>query len=73
MNLQKRIELLVRLGNYMRANDTEWQAAKQKAGSYNPWFIPEFIDLATENIAGNFLQEKQLLKLAFTLFIGIKL
>ena len=66
MNLQKRIELLVRLGNYMRANDTEWQAAKQKAGSYNPWFIPEFIDLATENIAGNFLQEKQLLKFAAT-------
>ncbi|MGZ8536855.1 MAG: acyl-CoA reductase [Flavisolibacter sp.] len=60
MNLQKRIELLVRLGNYMSGNETEWQEVKQRAGNYNPWFIPEFIDLAVENITSNFLQEKQL-------------
>lgn len=64
MNLQQRIELLVRLGNYMSENGEEWQAAKQKAGAYNPWFIPEFIDKATENIAANFLKEGQLKKIS---------
>ena len=64
MNLQKRIELLVRLGNYMSENDADWQAARQKAGSYNSWFIPEFIDLAIENITENFLKEKDLVNLA---------
>ena len=64
MNLQKRIELLVRLGNYMSGTEADWQATREKAGSLNPWFIPEFIDLAIENIVRNFLQEDQLQKLA---------
>lgn len=64
MNLQKRIELLVRLGNYITGNDPEWEAARIKAGSGNPWFIPEFIDLAIKNISASFLQEKQLRNLA---------
>jgi hypothetical protein len=60
MNLQQRIELLVRLGNYMSGKEIEWEAEKLKAGSYNPWFIPQFIDLAIENITSRFLKEKQL-------------
>jgi hypothetical protein len=60
MNLQKRIELLVRLGHYMTANNEEWQQAKEKAFRQNNWFIPEFIDLSVKNIASNFLNPEAL-------------
>jgi hypothetical protein len=60
MNLQQRKELLVRLGNYMAGDDDDWLEAKRKASAENPWFIPEFIDLAINNIANNFLQPSQL-------------
>lgn len=63
MNLQQRKELLVRLGNYMSGRDEEWQLAKQKASHANQWFVTEFIELASNNIAGNFLQEHQLRQL----------
>ena len=33
---------------------------KQKASHENGWFIPEFVDLATENIAKKFLKEDKL-------------
>ena len=55
MNLQERKTLLERLGSYMLGNDSEWLTAKRKAYAENPWFIPEFIDLAAENIASRFL------------------
>lgn len=57
MNLHERIELLVKLGEYMRSGDPAWQEAKEKAGQENPWFIPEFIDKACYSIAENFLQK----------------
>lgn len=56
MNLQERIELMKYLGDYLKKNDPEWQAAKQKAGQFNPWFTNEFIDKATGNIIDYFLQ-----------------
>lgn len=61
MNLQYRIDLLARLGEYILSDDTEWQAAKEKAFRENGWFIPEFIDLASGQIARSFLK-KDLLK-----------
>jgi len=60
MNLQQRIVLLNRLGEYILQNDDNWQATKQKASQHNSWFTPEFIELATRNIARAFL-EKDLL------------
>ncbi len=57
MNLQHRIDLLIRLGQYIRSTDQDWQDIKEKAGYENGWFIPEFIDKAIENIANNFLQK----------------
>lgn len=57
MNLQHRIDLLVQLGQYILADREEWQAAKEKAGYENGWFIPEFIEKSTANIARNFLQK----------------
>jgi hypothetical protein len=55
MTLEERKNLLVQLGSYMQGNDEEWQAVKQRAFSENHWFIPEFIDLATKNIAEAYL------------------
>jgi hypothetical protein len=60
MNLQERIELAVSLGQYMLSPDPAWEAAKEKAGSQNSWFIPEFVDLAVSNIARSFLQRPAL-------------
>ncbi|THU40733.1 acyl-CoA reductase [Niastella caeni] len=60
MNLQQRIVLLNRLGEYILQNNDNWQATKEKAGLQNPWFIPEFIDLASRNIALAFLQKDKL-------------
>ena len=62
MNLQHRIDLLSRLGEYILSNEPTWLEAKEKAGRENSWFIPEFIDLSSKNIATNFLQKDTLEK-----------
>lgn len=60
MNLQQRIDLLIRLGEYIKSDNNFWQQAKEKASRENGWFIPEFIDLSTDNIASSFLQKDKL-------------
>ncbi|MGF7231416.1 acyl-CoA reductase [Arachidicoccus sp.] len=60
MNLEQRINLLAKLGNYLLENNDEWKAIKQKAFTMNAWFAPEFIDLACESIASGFLQKDSL-------------
>lgn len=62
MNLQRRIELLSRLGQYIFSDDEAWQHAKEKAGYENGWFTPEFVNRATEAIAGSFLKKEILEK-----------
>ncbi len=61
MNLEQRIELLVRLESYLLSDDTELQATKKKAYEKNNWFTEEFIDLSIKNIAENFLDKPKLL------------
>ncbi len=56
MNLQHRIDLLVELGQYILSDDQQWQMTKERASRENGWFIPEFVELATNTIAKNFLQ-----------------
>ncbi len=56
MNLQHRIDLMVRLGQYILADGEEWKAAKEKASYENGWFIPAFIDLSAQRIAESFLK-----------------
>ena len=51
MNLQQRIDLLSRLGEYIQSDNNEWLQAKEKASRENGWFIPEFIELSVRNIA----------------------
>jgi len=60
MNLQMRIELAARLGEYILSSSPEWQESKQKARLINPWFTAEFIDMAAENIATHFLDKQKL-------------
>jgi len=60
MNLQKRIELLQSLHEYLLADDEEWKNIKTKAGLHNGWFTPEFINLAVKNIITEFLQKDKL-------------
>ena len=62
MNLQYRVDLLVRLGQYISSGDENWHAAKEKAGWENGWFTPEFVQLATDAIAHEFLQRDKLEK-----------
>src|SRR6187455_557089 len=60
MNLQMRIDLAAQLGQYILSGSTEWLETKQRASLINPWFTPEFIDMATGNIAKHFLDKQKL-------------
>ena len=64
MNLQHRIDLLVRLGQYILSADEQWMDIKEKASRENGWFIPQFVDIASNNIARSFLQKNILEKWA---------
>jgi hypothetical protein len=56
MTLQSRIDLLEKIGQYLLSEEPEWVDAKSRAYAANGWFTPAFIQLAADNIAGNFLQ-----------------
>lgn len=60
LSTDKRIQLLVRLGQYIISDDTAWQQAQAAAIQANPWFTPGHITLAATNIAQQFLQEDKL-------------
>ena len=60
MNLQMRIDLAAQLGQYILSGSSEWLETKQRASLINPWFTPEFIDIATGNIAKHFLDKQKL-------------
>ncbi len=50
------------LGKYMMTGANEWISAKERAAISNSWFIPEFIDIASRNIAEKFLDREELIK-----------
>ena len=60
MNLQNRLDLLERLGQYISANGEPWQTAVERASRENAWFTPEFIQLAANRIATHFLAKDKL-------------
>lgn len=60
MNLAERIDLMVELGKYLRSNPVEWLMVKQKAFEKNPWFTPEFTQLACKNIYVDYLEKEKL-------------
>lgn len=61
MDVEQRVDLLERLGNYLTSNSEEWQRVKERAISENPWFIPQFIDFQVNHIAEAFLNRQVLL------------
>ena len=62
MNIQERIDLLVKAGEYLKANSEEWKNAKEQASYKNGWFTLEFIQHAANQIADNFLTKDGLKK-----------
>lgn len=60
MNLQHRIYLLSRLGEYIMEAPPEWQAAMEKAGLENGWFIPAFTETAARSIGTHYLEKNRL-------------
>jgi Acyl-CoA reductase (LuxC) len=60
MNLQHRLDLLVRLGDYILSDDEKWLEARERSSLENSWFLPEFVELATKNIAETFLKKENL-------------
>ena len=56
-----RFEILSRLGSFILSDDETWVATKEKARYQNSWFTDEFLNLAINNIATQFL-DKNILK-----------
>ncbi|HQY18792.1 MAG TPA: acyl-CoA reductase [Ferruginibacter sp.] len=60
MNLQERILLLIKLGNYLKSNDGNWLDTQVLAEQKNGWFTREFLEKAAGSIADNYLKEDKL-------------
>jgi hypothetical protein len=60
MNLQERIDLLVKLGKYLNSDTPEWAVIKENAERQNGWFTSLFIDTAMQNIITHFLDGHKL-------------
>jgi hypothetical protein len=60
MNLQERIDLLIKLGQYLQSDTAEWSLVKENAERQNGWFTQAFINKAIENITNNFLDAGKL-------------
>ncbi len=57
MTLAQRIDVLSTLGEYLKESPESLKTAIDKAYAHNPWFTPQFVTLATENITTHFLQK----------------
>ncbi|RZJ80882.1 MAG: acyl-CoA reductase [Chryseobacterium sp.] len=60
MDLQSRILLMAKLGQYLSSNDENLIETIDNAHRANGWFIPEFVQLSIRNIAHFFLNEQAL-------------
>lgn len=60
MNLEQRVVLLKKLGDYILSDDENWSNAKEKAFYENPWFIPEFVNFQVRHIADTYLNAQHL-------------
>lgn len=60
MNLQYRIDLLARLGDYILSDNEEWQQVQERASRENGWFIPSFLQQSLQAIGHQYLQKDAL-------------
>ncbi len=62
--ISDRIELLLKLKNYILENDTTFQEVKLQAERMNGWFTQAFIQTALDTICHNYLEESELIVFA---------
>ena len=60
MNLNERITLMVKLGEYLKEESSELKTVKEKAFQKNKWFTPAFIDFSFEQIRTHYLDKNKL-------------
>lgn len=60
LQLEKRIEVLTRLGDFLSSPDESLKAVVKTAYFHNPWFTEENVALALEAIRSEFLNETKL-------------
>lgn len=60
MNLQYRIDLLTRLGDYILSDNEEWLQVQDRASRENGWFIPSFLQQSIQAIGQQYLQKDAL-------------
>ena len=58
--VEKRVDLLVRLGKYMLSDSEQWLEIQEKATYANAWFTPEHIGIAISNITSELLDKNKL-------------
>ncbi len=63
-SLEDRIELLLKLNQFLGANSPELIEVKEKAQRMNGWFTQEFIDQAIKQISDFYLEETKLREFA---------
>ncbi len=56
-SIQKRMQVLEAIGDYILSDDVQWTEAKYRAEQKNPWFSQEMISHALQNIANQYLQK----------------
>ena len=60
MNLQHRISLLAKLGQYLENTPEDWKETVERAGLENGWFTADFVNAQVQHIANNWLNEQTL-------------
>lgn len=60
MNVQQRMDVAEKLGNYILLATEALTTVKEKAARENPWFAPEFIELSLTHIARRYLHRPSL-------------
>ena len=60
LSIEKRIDLLDRLGKYMHSDDEQWINTQYNATNLNAWFTQDHIQVAIANIADYYLHKDQL-------------
>jgi hypothetical protein len=62
MNIEQRVGLLKKLGEFILSPAEDWAITKEKASYENPWFHPEFIQYQLQHIATEYLAAGKLEK-----------
>ena len=70
MNLQKRIELLGFLGEYLKKDSASYQELRYRAFMENKWFTPEYVFQSGKLIADHMLNKDQLSNFAAAYGVG---